>query len=42
MSVHKNGQTIIKGTKNKKTGIWEVPLETQQSEAVINNIPTQT
>ena len=24
MSVHKNGQEIIKGTRNKKTGMWEV------------------
>ena len=30
MSVHKNGQEIIKGTQNKKTGMWEVPLEAQQ------------
>ena len=42
MSVHKNGQEIIKGTRNKKTGMWEVPLEAQQSESVINNIMEHT
>ena len=30
MSIHNNGEKIIKGTRNKKTGIWEVPLGTQQ------------
>ena len=35
--VQNNGQEIIEGTRNKKTGIQEVPLETQQSEAVTNN-----
>ena len=32
-SVHKNGHEIMKGTKNRETVMWEVPLETQQSEA---------
>ena len=41
MSVHKDGKDIIKGTRNKKTGIYEVPLETQQSEYVINKILDQ-
>ena len=31
MSVQKNGQQIIKGARNKKTVIWEVTLEKQQS-----------
>ena len=31
MSFQKNGKEIIKGTRNKKTGIWEVNLETKQS-----------
>ena len=34
MSVQKNGQEIIKSTRNKQTRMWEVPLETQQSEVV--------
>ena len=38
ISVPKSGQEIIKGTKKKQIGIWEVPLETQQSEAVANKI----
>ena len=42
MSVQKNGQEIIKGTKRKQTGLWEVPLETQQLEAATNNILDQT
>ena len=42
MSVQKNGQEIIKGTGNKQTGMWEVPLETQQSEAVTNNNLSET
>ena len=42
MSVQKNGQEIIKGARNKKTGMWEVPLETQQQADVINNIMEQT
>ena len=37
ISVHKNGQEIIKGRRNKKTGMWEVPLENQQVESVTNN-----
>ena len=41
MSVQKNGQEIIKVAKNKKTGMWEVTLETQQPAAVINNIIAQ-
>ena len=31
MLVQENGQEIIKGTRNKQNGIWEVPLETQKS-----------
>ena len=31
MSIQKNGEEIIKGTRNKKTVMWEVPLGTQQS-----------
>ena len=34
--VQKNIQDTIKGTINKQTGMWEVPLETQQSAAVEN------
>ena len=41
MSVQNNGQRIIKGNRNKKNGIWGVPLETQQPAAVINNILVQ-
>ena len=33
---------MIKGTRNKKTGIWEVPLGTQQSEKVGNKILGKT
>ena len=42
MSVQKNGQEIIKGTRNKQTGMWEVTLEAQQSETVTNKILAQT
>ena len=28
--VHNDGHETIKGTSNKKNGIWEVRLETQQ------------
>ena len=42
MSVQKNGQYIIKGTINKQGVMWKVPLETQQSEAMENNILAQT
>ena len=42
MSVHNNRQELIKGNRNKKTRMWEVPLETQQSESVTNNILEQT
>ena len=35
ISVNKNVQEIIKVTRNKKIGMWEVPLEIQQSAAVI-------
>ena len=38
MSVQKNVQEIIKDARNKNTGMWEVPLETQQPAAVTNNI----
>ena len=42
MSVQNNVQELIKGTKNKQTVMWEVPLEIQQSEAVVNNIMSKT
>ena len=42
MSVQKNGKYIIKGTINKKTGIWEVHLGTQKSETVVNIFMLQT
>ena len=42
MSIQKNGEEIIKGTRNKKTLMWEVPLGPQQSENVVNNILAQT
>ena len=42
MSVHKNGQKLIKGASNNKNEMWEVPLETQQSKSVTNNIMEQT
>ena len=42
ISAHKNVQEIIKGTRDKKTGMWEVPLETHQSEYMKNNIMDQT
>ena len=38
MSVQNNGKEIIKGTSNKKTGMREVPLGTQQPETLVNNI----
>ena len=41
MSTQNNGEEIIKGTRNKKTGMWEVPLGAQQSENVVNNILVQ-
>ena len=40
--VQKNGQQIIKCTRNKKTGVWEVTLETKQSEIVENNMLAHT
>ena len=42
ISTHKNGEETIKGTRNKKTGMWEVPLGPQQSENAVNNIMAQT
>ena len=42
ISVHNNGQEIVKSTRNKKTGMLEVPLDIQQSQAVTNNILAQT
>ena len=42
MAIKNNGKETIKGTRNRKTGIWEVPLGTQQSENVVNNILAQT
>ena len=42
MSVQKNGQEIIRVTRNKQTRMWEVPLETQKSEDVRDTIMAQT
>ena len=42
MPIQNNGKEIIKGARNKKTGIWGVPLGTQQSENLVNNIMAQT
>ena len=42
MSINNNGEKIIKGTRNKKTGIWEVPMGPKQPENVVNNILAQT
>ena len=41
-SIEKNGEEILKGTRNKKTGMWEVPLGPQQSENLVNNIMAKT
>ena len=38
----KNGQQIPKGTRKNQIGTWKVPLETQQSEIVANNIMDHT
>ena len=40
MSVYNNLQEIIKFTRNKKTGMWEVTLKTQKSEAAKKNSGT--
>ena len=42
ISVQNNGQEIMKGSRNKQTGMWEVPMKIQQSEAVKNKIRDQT
>ena len=42
MSVQKNEQEIIRDTRKNTTGMWEVPLETQQPPAAINKILTKT
>ena len=42
MSIQKNGEEIIKGTRNKNTGMWEVPLVPQQSENLMKNILART
>ena len=42
MSIQKNGEEIIKGTRKKKKGMWEVTLGPQLSENVVNNILAQT
>ena len=42
ISVQKNEQNNIKVIRNKKTGMWEVTLDNQQSEAVKNNILAPT
>ena len=42
MSVHNNGQKINKGIRNKKTGMWELNLETQKSEAAKKKLMAQT
>ena len=41
-TVQKIGQKILKGTRNKPTGMWEVTLEQQQSKPVVNSILSQT
>ena len=38
----KKWTTNNNGTRNKQALIWEVPLETQKSEVVANNILAQT
>ena len=38
----KNGQQIIKCTRNNQNGMWEVLLETKQSEVEENNIMEHT
>ena len=35
-------EEIIKGARNKKTGMWEVPLGPQQLENLVNNILAKT
>ena len=42
MPVQTNGQEILKGTIKKQTGMWEVPLETQQPEFMANKIMDKT
>ena len=42
MYIQNNGEEIIKGARNKNTGMWEVPLGPQQSETMVNNILAQT
>ena len=42
ISTQQNGKEIINGTRNKKTGIWEVHLGPQQPEHLVNNILAQT
>ena len=41
MSVQKNGQEIIKSTRNKQTGMWEVSLKIKQLESTTNKILDQ-
>ena len=41
-SIQNNGEEVIKGTINKKTGMWELPLGPQQAENVLNNILGKT
>ena len=38
MYIKNNGEEIIKGTRSKKTRMWEVTLGPQQSENVVNII----
>ena len=38
ISIQKNGKYIIKGTRKKKTGMWEVSLGPQQYKNLVNNI----
>ena len=38
MSIYKNEEEIIKWTRNRKTGMWKVPLGPHQSGNVVNNI----
>ena len=42
MSIQNNEELITRGTRNKNTGMWEVPLGPKKSKNVVNNILAQT
>ena len=42
ITVQNNGKKILRGTSKKKTGMWEVPILTQQSKPTVNTILSQT